>query len=182
MTLFDKEMDEHLMAGLEEVCVPGQIMPSRDPWSLRPSLIFTVFGKAKSAGSKRAFVHPASGRAIVTEQVNNKSWKQEVATAGALARIRAPWGDELLLGAVAVEFTFYRPRPKGHYGTGRNAAVVKDSAPPAPTTKPDALKLARAVEDALTSILWKDDAQIVDERLRKVWGEPERCEIVVRPW
>ena len=41
------------------------------------------------------------------------------------------------------------------------------------------LKLARAVEDALTGIVWRDDAQIVDEQLSKVYGEPARVEVDV---
>ena len=35
---------------------------------------------------------------------------------------------------------------------------------------PDVLKLARGVEDALTGIVWRDDAQIVNESLNKVVG------------
>lgn len=190
MTLFDEEMDEHLVGELEELCVPvgnvrEQVQWSAEVrWAEETALRFTVVGEAKTAGSKRAFVNPKTGRAIITEDARTgrsaKTWRQEVAATALTARQLAPWGDELLLGPCVVEFTFRRPRPKGHYGSGRNAGVVRSSAPPAPATRPDVLKLARAVEDALTGILWKDDAQIVDERLRKVWGEPERCEIVVR--
>jgi len=42
------------------------------------------------------------------------------------------------------------------------------------------LKLARAVEDALTGVIWADDAQIVDEVIRKRYGRP--ClQIWIRP-
>jgi Holliday junction resolvase RusA-like endonuclease len=47
-------------------------------------------------------------------------------------------------------------------------------------TRPDVLKLARAAEDALTGIVWRDDSQIVHETLAKVYGEPERLEVAVR--
>jgi Holliday junction resolvase RusA-like endonuclease len=47
--------------------------------------------------------------------------------------------------------------------------------------KPDVLKLARAVEDALTGILYRDDAQIVTEVLRKRYGDPPRVEIRLSP-
>jgi Holliday junction resolvase RusA-like endonuclease len=137
---------------------------------------FTVYGVAKPGGSKRAFKHPHTGRIIVTEDSKNRNWRQDVANAGRAAM----WPQEPWLGPLVVEFVFFRPRPKGHYGSGRNAGVVKASAPGRPATRPDVLKLARAVEDALTGIVWRDDAQIVDERLVKVWGEPERVEIVVR--
>lgn len=140
-------------------------------------LRFTVFGEAKPGGSKRAFNHPTSGRVIVTEDAKNRSWRQSVASAGMDERERRGWQliDE---GPLDVMFVFYRARPKGHYGSGRNAGVVKQSAPAFPTTRPDVLKLARAAEDALTGVVWRDDAQIVDERLVKRWGEP-RLEVQV---
>jgi Holliday junction resolvase RusA-like endonuclease len=51
---------------------------------------------------------------------------------------------------------------------------LRASAPRYPTGRPDVLKLARACEDALTGVIWRDDAQIVVERLYKDWGEPAR--------
>jgi Holliday junction resolvase RusA-like endonuclease len=139
------------------------------------SVKFTVFGDAKSAGSKRAFRHPSTGKVVVTETVKgSKSWRQEVRQAAVEAH-QGPLLDSLL----SVAFVFYRPRPPSHYGTGCNAGKVKPSAPRAPGTRPDLLKLARGVEDALTGIVWTDDARIVTETLEKRWGEPARVEIEV---
>jgi len=84
-----------------------------------------------------------------------------------------------LTGALAVAFTFYRQRPRSHYGTGRNAGNVKPSAARRPVFAPDTTKLIRAVEDACTSIVWRDDSQIVSQIGRKFYGVPERCEIMV---
>lgn len=141
---------------------------------------FTVYGVAKGAGSKRAFVNPKTGQPIVTDDSGKagKTWRQEVTTAG--IRAMQEHGLEVFDGPLAVEFVFVRPRPASHYGSGKNANVVKPSAPAFPSTRPDVLKLARAVEDALTKVVWTDDARIVDERIRKVWGSPERCEVAVR--
>lgn len=53
---------------------------------------FTVLGKPQPAGSKRAFVNPKNGRAIVTEDnKKSKPWKQQVAVAAQLPedRLRA---------------------------------------------------------------------------------------------
>jgi Holliday junction resolvase RusA-like endonuclease len=157
--------------------------PEGGPFVLEASaLTFTVFGEAKPGGSKRAFRDPKTDRIVVVDDSGKagRSWRQEVANAGLAARAHAPWGDVEATGPLAVEFTFFRARPKGHYGSGANAGLVKASAPAFPVTRPDALKLARAVEDALTKILWADDSQIVDEVLRKRWGTPERVEISVR--
>lgn len=136
---------------------------------------FTVVGKPQPAGSKRAFVNPKTGRAIVTDDnKRSKPWQAEVRVAAAEVM-----PGELLTGPLKVRMIFYRSRPKAHYGTGRNELRVKDSAPQHPVTKPDVLKLARGVEDALTGVIWRDDAQIVDEVISKRFGEPERCEVEV---
>lgn len=141
---------------------------------------FAVLGTPQPAGSKRAFVNPKTNRAIVTDDNRKaKPWQAEIKAA---AREALPENFELLRGPVWVTFYFHRERPKSHYGTGRNSWRVKDSAPPFPTTRPDALKLARAVEDALTGIVWADDSQIVVEHLVKVWGSPARVEIKIQDW
>lgn len=141
-------------------------------------IAFVVYGQPAPAGSKtarhsggRSWVHDSSKR--------SKPWQTAVASAAANAMTNAR--AELLDGPVAVAFTFLIPRPKGQYGTGRNAGVVKPSAPAHPTTRPDVLKLARAVEDACTGIVWRDDAQIVREVLCKRWGTPVRVEVEVTP-
>ena len=137
-----------------------------------PLVEFTVLGQAKPGGSKTAFQHPTTGRIIVKDSSANRPWRSQVAAAA-----REVWEGELLRSPLRVEFRFVRPRPKSH----RNArGEVKASAPAFPTTRPDVLKLARAAEDALTGVLWADDAQIVEEVLVKVFGEPERLE--VRLW
>jgi Holliday junction resolvase RusA-like endonuclease len=56
---------------------------------------------------------------------------------------------------------FVLERPKTDWGTGRNAGRLKPRAPAWPLKRPDSTKLVRAVEDALTGILWSDDSVIV---------------------
>lgn len=134
---------------------------------------FTVLGKARPAGSKRAFVNRKTGQPIVTDDSGKegKAWRADVKNSAHLAH-QGP----LLTGELTVVMTFYRPRPKAHL---RANGEVKDSAPKAPVTRPDVLKLARAVEDALTGVVYRDDSQITDELLQKRFGEPERVEVTV---
>ena len=135
--------------------------------------IITVYGSAQPAGSKRAFT--VNGRAQITDaNPRSREWKDRVAQAAG-----EQYGGELIEGPLSVDMIFYSPRPKGHYGTGRNAARLKDSAPEYPIGRPDVLKLARAVEDALTGVVYRDDALIVDEVLHKRYGEPACCAIKV---
>lgn len=137
------------------------------------ALKFTVYGVAKPAGSKRGFVNRHTGRVqVVDANANSRPWKNEVASAAAAAMN----GAELLDGPLMLGLEFYVPRPKGHFGK----RGLRPSAPAIPTVKPDLLKLARGVEDALTGIVYRDDAQIAREILDKFYGEPARVEVRVR--
>jgi Holliday junction resolvase RusA-like endonuclease len=135
---------------------------------------FTVFAEAVPQGSKRAFVRGNRAYVVNVKDKQLKDWRQQVAQE-ALSVL--PEGFELMLGPAYLEVLFIRPRPASHFGTGRNAGTVKASAPSFPTTRPDTLKLARSVEDALTGIVWRDDSQVVEHRMRKIWGD--RHEVVV---
>lgn len=130
------------------------------------ALDFVVYGEARPGGSKKAFV--VNNRAVVTDDAGKtgKAWRRDVQLAAVAALEHAGRAGELLQGPLAVRMTFYR-RP--------TARAVRDY----PTTRPDVLKLARAIEDALTGVVWADDAQIVAEGLGKLYGAPERVEISI---
>ena len=139
-------------------------------------LRFTVPGRAAPGGSKRGFAfRRANGKLgvqLVDDNAKAKPWKVTVAACALAART----SPALLDGPIKLKLTFILARPKGHHG----ARGLKPSAPKYPTTRPDVLKLARAVEDALTGIVWRDDAQIVSEHLFKEFGEPERVEVEIQ--
>lgn len=137
----------------------------------------TVYGIAQPAGSKTSYIHPHTKQIVVTDaNPRARTWKQHVAQAAG-----AEYDGELMQGPVILEVTFFQPRPKGHYGTGRNEGVVKDSAPEYPAIKPDTTKLVRGTEDAMTGVVYRDDSQVVDLIAKKRYGAPARCEITVRP-
>lgn len=145
------------------------------------SVSFFAPGKPEPAGSKRAFVLKGgahAGRAIITDaNAKAKPWQQTVKHAA----MEVYRGDPLQ-GPLQLDITFTLLRPQSHYGSGKNADKVKDSAPKYPMSKPDALKLARAVEDALSGIVYVDDAQIVSEHLFKVYGPRQGAKIEVAPY
>jgi Holliday junction resolvase RusA-like endonuclease len=125
-------------------------------------LSFFVPGIPKTAGSKRAFIPKGWQRAIIVDDnPKSRDWKTDVSQAG-----QAAYKGPLLEGPLEVSLAFVCLRPKGHHG--KNG--VRPSAPVWPIGKPDVLKLARAVEDALTGIIWRDDAQVVSEHLCKLYG------------
>lgn len=136
-----------------------------------------VLGKPATKGSVRAFV-PKGGKhpVVINDNPRGKSWQQELSLAMRETRPRLP-----LRGAVRVDLLVYLQRPKGHYGSGRNAARLRESAPAFPTVKPDIDKILRAALDAGTGIWFADDAQIVGGEHWKLWcpeGESPRTEVV----
>jgi Holliday junction resolvase RusA-like endonuclease len=120
-------------------------------WSVRAN------GVPVPQGSKTAFRHSKTGRVVMLDANKNLAdWRALVT-----ARARSAWGVDRppLEVPVVASVVFYLPRPKGHYGTGRNAGVLKPSAPLHPGVKPDLDKLVRSVFDSLTVAgVWRDDA------------------------
>jgi Holliday junction resolvase RusA-like endonuclease len=128
---------------------------------------FFVPGVPQPGGSKRAFYVKKIGRAVITDDnPKAKGWKELVSAAAYEAHGKAP-----LSGPLALEVIFRLTRPKGHFGSGKNADKVKAGAPPFPAVKPDCTKLLRSTEDALTGLLWNDDAQIVKQTVSKEYTD-----------
>lgn len=147
-----------------------------------------VVGVPTAQGSKRAFINPRTGRAQMSEQTGDKlkNWRTDV-KAAALEWIyeRGHWSP--MAGAVSVNIDFRFERPKSHYGTGRNATLLKDSAPDYPISKNvgDIEKLVRSTHDALTTAgIWQDDCLVVHTDIWKVYaaaGARPGARIIVRP-
>lgn len=123
-------------------------------------LTFWVPGIPRPGGSKTAFVNKHTGRAnVVDAGKGNKEWKSLVAHAAREAHRTAPFDGPLLLRIV-----FNMPRPKSHR---RKDGTTKPFAPYWHVSKPDATKLTRSTEDALTGLLWHDDTQVVCQEIWK---------------
>jgi len=143
-----------------------------------PALTFCVWGHPEPAGSKQAFPRKgAPGRfVVVDDNPKSRSWK---ALVGKVAAHVAGLTDYPIIDrAVGIRITFLRERPKYH---SRADGSLKPDAPDYPDTKPDTTKLLRAVEDALTGVLWTDDAQVVEQHVWKEWSPQEGVEITVWP-
>lgn len=149
-----------------------------------PDLSFEVVGQPKTAGSKDPHARVMNDGTVkmwVSDQSGDagKAWRQVIGFA-ANAAMR---GRLIYDGPLYVEFTVLRKRGPGHFGTGRNAGKLLPSAPAYPATKPDAVKLARALEDALTGIVWTDDSRNCTVHAEKVYAEPgEATGAKVRIW
>jgi len=88
--------------------------------------------------------------------------------------LAAAYEGEEYCGAVILATTFTFPRPKSHFGTGKNAQLLKATAPDWHIQTPDADKLLRLTGDAVTiANIIKDDSQIVIARSEKRWTSTE---------
>ena len=137
-----------------------------------------VDGVPKPGGSKTAFAFKGKdGRPharVVDAGKGNREWKQLVAFEARRQYTDPPFALLPLL----VTFRFTMPRPKFHYRAGRNAHLLRPDAPKYHIVMPDATKLMRSTEDALTGILWRDDACVFGFPT-KVYGDRPGVDITV---
>lgn len=128
-------------------------------------LSFFVPGIPRPGGSKTAFRNRYTGRVqMVDAGKDNKEWRSMI---GLFAH-QAMAGRPLIPEAIRVEVVFQMPRPKSHYGkAGLKAKFLLIPH----TSKPDATKLWRAAEDALTGVVWHDDSQITRQLIDKKYDE-----------
>lgn len=118
---------------------------------------FFVPGIPRPQGSLRPVVSRTTGRTIVKPSAKMLAWRKVIAL-----HARQVYYGKPITGPVRLRLTFCFVRPAKHYGTGKNADVLKANAPTFHTTTPDIDKLARAVCDALTGVTWADDSQVVE--------------------
>lgn len=142
--------------------------PPAVDWSRYPAR-FAVHGAPMGKGSPEARFVPNLGHVVKHERRPVVNWETLVKRA---AQDHIPPGGPLQ-GPVAAALVFHMPRPK----SARKSAIY-------PATKPDCDKLLRAIGDALTHVLYQDDAQLCwFDVLGKVYcgdGETPRVEIGLR--
>jgi Holliday junction resolvase RusA-like endonuclease len=121
-----------------------------------------VTGVPQPQGSKRV----VRGRLIDVNQRKLRDWRAIVS--------QAVNDVEPLSGEIAVRLYFYLPRPKGHFGSGKNKDKLKDSSPSRPGVKPDLDKLVRACLDSMTGLCFRDDSQVVTIEACKFYADGGR--------
>lgn len=133
------------------------------------TIAFDVMGKPEPQGSAKAFV--VAGRARITSDNNGLHfWRNTIADAARKRMEGLPLADKGVALVVKAEYRLSRPKsaPK---------RVIHQ------TTKPDLDKLIRATLDALTEVVWRDDAQVVRISASKGYaalGEQPGARVVVQ--
>lgn len=135
-------------------------------------LDFFIPGLPAPGGSKVYRGRSSDGRAILVDSSKRApAWKDSVATHA----IQTMNGSPVIAKGVPLvcDFEFIMPRPQSHYRTGKHAGELKPWAVDAKHVKvPDTLKLQRPTEDAMTGIVWTDDAQLWKQSATKRYAMP----------
>ncbi len=83
---------------------------------------------------------------------------------------------------IRVEMEIYMPRPKSHFGTGRNSGKIKGSSPRFPITRPDIDNLEKLFLDAAEGLLWTDDSRIVQKTTHLWYADDRAPGYIVSVW
>jgi Holliday junction resolvase RusA-like endonuclease len=136
---------------------------------------FTVLGLPQPQGSKTVVQQKGRRPRAIEDNPLTVPWRATVAAAAQAAMN----GRQLRSGPLRMRVVFVFPRPAAHFGTGRNHGKLKASAPLYCRTRPDVDKLLRAIGDALTGLVFRDDAQVVIVSAEKHYGEPPCAHVTV---
>lgn len=147
----------------------------------RERIEFFVRGQPATAGSKTAFVHRTTGKVSVVDACKaGPTWRVAVQDAASAALLREGLEGPILANALSIQLSFTLKRPRQHYSlSGRNEGKLKRWAPTWHTSKPDATKLTRAVEDALKGVAWRDDSLVCEQHVTKRYGEEVGCYVII---
>lgn len=128
---------------------------------------FDVEGTPAPGGSKSAFRHRGTGRIVVVDAggKRTKDWRAAVAAAGRAAM----QGREMPAPPLLLTVLFRMPRPQSHL---TKAGKLRRTSPVLPVARPDLTKLLRSTEDALSGIVYADDASIAEQWVAKMYAHP----------
>lgn len=134
-------------------------------------ILFEVYGKQAPCGSKRVITLKDGRSFLIDANKNAAKWKDVVAKTA-----KAHYQGPLLDGALSLVVVFTIERPKNHTTSkGLPSSTWREY----PSVMPDATKLLRGTEDALTGIVWHDDGQIVRQHVYKQYGDAFKTTISI---
>jgi Holliday junction resolvase RusA-like endonuclease len=82
----------------------------------------------------------------------------------------------LLAGPLKMAVDVYRPIPKSF---SKKKAAAAEAGDLRPTSKPDVDNYLKGIKDALKSVIWQDDSQVVEVVVRKWYSKKPRVEVYI---
>lgn len=138
--------------------------------TITKSIQLFIPGNPVPQGRPRAYVR--GKHASVYEDAKSKDWKHVIAVharAWLLGNDIKEGDWKLIDTAIKLEITFKLLRPKS----------VSAKKRPEPITRPDLDNLVKAVKDALSGVLWRDDSQVIELEAKKIYNNPPGVDITV---
>ena len=133
---------------------------------------FTVLGKPISKLRARTFKNKYTGK------VMSYTPKETAGYANFIKQVYiTKYGQQKLDGAISQTVNAYYPIPKS---TSKKKRLLMIEGKIRPTVKPDYDNIEKNFSDALESIAFNNDNQIVSSRFDKWYSENPRCEIELK--
>jgi len=138
---------------------------------------FSVPGKPRPQGSAKWIKSKTTGKSFPVPNEELENWRARVTMFASKAMGEAPPFDRSVVLHAVCRFA----RPKSHYRTGKYSHILRNDAPAENEhfVKPDVDKLERAIMDSMTGVVYHDDCQVSDTRIKKIWGGVAEASICV---
>jgi Holliday junction resolvase RusA-like endonuclease len=132
---------------------------------------FTVYAEPVAQGRPRFTT--TGGHVKAYDPARSREYKQYIRLVASQHKPEKPFE-----GPLCLVVDVYRAIPKSFSRKKRQQAI---DGVLRPTTKPDSDNYLKAVKDALKQVMWADDSQVVDVRVRKWYSETPRIEVRCYP-
>ncbi|QKE74751.1 RusA family crossover junction endodeoxyribonuclease [Arthrobacter citreus] len=130
---------------------------------------FTIYGEPVAQGRPKFSTFGGNVRAY--DPKKSKEFKEYCKLAAADHR-----PEQLLEGPLKLEVKVYKSILKSF---SKKKAIEAEQGILRPTTKPDVDNYVKGVKDALKSIIWKDDNQVVELTVSKWYSNSPRIEVTI---
>lgn len=131
---------------------------------------FTVYGTPVAQGRPRATT--VNGNVRMYDPANSRDFKKYVRLVASEHR-----PSTLLYGPLAMKVDIYKPSLKSF---SKKKSIAAEKGELRPVTKPDVDNYVKGIKDALKSVIWKDDSQVVDLHISKWYSETPRVEVIIK--
>ncbi|MDC0763449.1 RusA family crossover junction endodeoxyribonuclease [Brevibacillus sp. AG] len=132
-------------------------------------IVFTVYGEPVAQGRPKATT--VGGFVRMYDPKKSKDFKDFVKL---VASEHAP--AALLEGQLKMKVDVFRTIPKS---LSKKKAAQAEAGEIRPTSKPDVDNYLKGIKDALKSVIWKDDSQVVEVLVSKWYSERPRVEVQI---